>query len=147
MFLLKVLHVLYDFHDEVQISWFSHPNCFCLFFNLVPSWISSLNIALNLLSIKIYIFLVPEFTMLFGRIWRYLMKEVMFIMTVKGELGFDKQRKKGLQMCWVLKDGVSRGGDMDCKVKFITRVNGTVNQNLDEELGFCSLTHRIFLDL
>lgn len=31
--------------------------------------------------------------------------------------------------------------------KFITRVNGTVNQNLDEELGFCSLTHTIFLDL
>lgn len=86
MFLPKVFHVLYGFHDKVQVSWVSHPNCIYV----VPDYISSLNITLNIQNIRAYIFLFPEFTMLFRRIWIYLMKEVMFKMTLKGEPDIDK---------------------------------------------------------
>lgn len=69
-------------------------------FYVLPDYISSLNITLNIQNIRAYIFLFPKFTMLFRRIWIYLMKEVMFKMTLKGELDIDKWSKRQVQAFW-----------------------------------------------
>lgn len=59
-------------------------------------------------------------------------------MTVKGVLGFDKQRKRGCKCAGTKGWSEQRGrhGLQSEEDEFITRVHGTVNQNLDKELGF-----------